>query len=267
MYNPLLDLSARPIIGHRGASGHAPENTMAALELALQQGADAIELDVRLTADGVPVVLHDPTLDRTTSHQGPLGAVAADRLRDIDAGARFTPDRGRTYPFRGSGVQVPILTEVLRAFPLMPFLIEIKEAQAQEAVKRVLLEEGAVLRCVLASDESAALAAFGAEPFLRASSRQEISALYWGALFGRQTAAVAGYRLLSVPARYHGLVVPTRRFNAAARAIGCPVHVWTVNDPALARRLWANGAAGMVTNFPDRIVASRESRVTSPERT
>ena len=265
MYNPLLDLSARPIIAHRGASGHAPENTMAAFELALQQGADAIELDVRLTADGVPVVLHDPTLDRTTSHQGPLGAVASDRLRDIDAGARFTPDRGRTYPFRGSGVQVPTLTEVLRAFPLMPFLIEIKEAPAQEAVKRGLLEEGAVLRCVLASEHDAALTSFREPPFAVAAGGREIGALYRAVLFRRVPAAVP-YSALSVPARYRGLVVPTRRFNAAARALGCPVHVWTVNDPALARRLWANGAAGIVTNFPDRMVASRESRVPSPDK-
>jgi glycerophosphoryl diester phosphodiesterase len=64
--NPLLDLSSRPIIAHRGASGSAPENTIAAFERAVRQGADAIELDVRLTADGVPVVLHDATLDRTT---------------------------------------------------------------------------------------------------------------------------------------------------------------------------------------------------------
>lgn len=252
MYNPLLALSGRPIIAHRGASGHAPENTMAAFELALEQGADAIELDVRLTADGVPVVLHDPTLDRTTSHQGPLSAVAADQLGDIDAGARFTPDGGRTYPFRETGVRVPTLADVLRAFPLMPFLIEIKEAQAQEAVKQVLLEEGAVLRSVLASEHGAALTTFRGSQFAVAACSGEIGALYRAALFRRMPAAVS-YSALSVPVRYRGLPVPTRAFIAAARGLGCPVHVWTVNDPALARRLWAKGAAGMVTNFPDRI--------------
>jgi glycerophosphoryl diester phosphodiesterase len=250
--NRLLDLSARPIIAHRGASGSAPENTMAAFELALVEGADAIELDVRLTADGVPVVLHDPTLNRTTNHQGPIGAVAADRLCDIDAGARFTPDRGRTYPFRGSGVQVPTLTEVLRAFPLMPFLIEIKEAQAQEAVKRVLLEEGAVLRCVLASEHGAALTSFREPPFAVAACGGEIGALYRSVLFRGVPAAVP-YRALSVPVRYRGLPVPTRAFVAAARRLGCPVHVWTVDDPAVAQRLRSRGVSGIVTNFPGRI--------------
>ena len=258
MYNPLLDLSGRPIIAHRGASGRAPENTTAAFELALEQGADAIELDVRLTADGVPVVLHDPTLDRTTSHQSPLSAVSADRLRDIDAGARFTPDRGCTYPFRGSGLQVPTLADVLRAFPLMPFLIEIKEAQAQEAVKQVLLEEGAVLRSVLAAGHGAALTTFRESQFAVAASGEEIGALYRAALFRRVPAAVS-YSALSVPLRYRGLPVPTRAFLAAARGLGCPVHVWTVNDAATARTLWTRGVAGIVTNFPDRMTALRAS--------
>ena len=224
MYNPLLDLSARPVIAHRGASGDAPENTMAAFELAVEQGADAIELDVRLTADGVPVVLHDPTLDRTTSHRGPLRALALDPLRDIDAGARFSPDQGRTYPFRGTGIQVPTLAEVLRAFPLMPFLIELKEPEAQEAVKRVLLEEGAALRSLVASEHGAALAQFREAPFAVAACGGEIGALYRAVLFRRVPAAVP-YRALSVPARYRGLPVPTRAFVAAARKLGCPVHV------------------------------------------
>ena len=116
----------------------------------------------------------------------------------------------------------------------------------------MLLEERAVDRCVLASDDEAALTLFEAAPFARAASRREVSRLYWGAILGREATAV-GYRLLSVPSRYRGLTVPTPGFVAAARRIGCPVHVWTVNDPALARRLWRSGVAGIVTNFPERI--------------
>jgi glycerophosphoryl diester phosphodiesterase len=222
---------------------------MPAFELAVRQGADAIELDVRLTTDGVPVVLHDATLDRTTDRRGSLGALSLGGLRDVDAGARFSLDGGRTYPFRGSGVQVPTLTEVLRAFPLMPFLIEIKEAPAQEAVKRVLLEEGAVLRCVLASEHGATLTSFREPPFAVAACGGEIGALYRAVLFRRVPAAVP-YHALSVPVRHRGLPVPTRAFIAAARGLGCPVHVWTVNDPATARTLWSRGVAGMVTNYP-----------------
>jgi glycerophosphoryl diester phosphodiesterase len=254
--NPLLDLSARPVIAHRGASGAAPENTLPAFELAVRQGADAIELDVRLTGDGVPVALHDSTLDRTTDRGGPLGALSLAELHNVDAGARFTVDRGHTYPFRGGAVRVPTLAEVLRAFPEIPVMVEVKEPGAQEAVRRVILEEGAQERCVLASEHYEALQIFRQAPFAVAASGSEIGALYRGVLLRRVPSAVP-YRTLSVPERHRGLRVPTRSFVAAARRLGCPVHVWTINDPSTAQRLWGLGVAGIVTNVPERIRAAR----------
>jgi glycerophosphoryl diester phosphodiesterase len=245
--NPLLDHTARIVIGHRGASGYAPENTLPAFELAIRQGADAIELDVRVTADSVPVVIHDPTTDRTTDLSARVGHLTLAQLRKADAGARFTTDRGRSFPFRGKGIAVPTLVEVLRAFPRTCFLIDLKEAEAQAPVRRVLVEEAAQDRCVLAAEDAATLTEFCVAPFTRASARQEISALFWKVLFRRRVIDAAAYRLMSVPASYRGIVVPTRRFVAAARALGCPVHVWTVNHPARARRLWERGAAGILT--------------------
>ncbi len=227
---------------------------MPAFKLAVQQGADAFELDVRLTADGVPVLLHDPTLDRTTDRNGPLGALSLAELGGVDAGARFTPDGGRSYPFRGSAVRVPTLAEVLSGFPDIPVMVEVKEPAAQEAVRRTLLEERAQERCVLASEQQAGLQVFRQPPFVTAASGPEIGALYRAVQLRRPPAAVP-YRTLSVPERHRGLRVPTRGFVAAARALGCPVHVWTVNDPAVAQRLWGVGACGIVTNFPDRIRA------------
>src|SRR5262249_22341634 len=142
LMNPLLDLDARPVIAHRGASGLAPENTLVAFELAAKAGADAFELDVRLTRDGAAVVIHDAMLDRTTNRNGPvLGQTVAD-LRATDAGFRFTTDGGKTFPFRGTGVHVPTLGEVLWTFPGMPVLIEVKEPEVQSAVQRVLVKEG-----------------------------------------------------------------------------------------------------------------------------
>lgn len=254
--NPLLDLSARPVIAHRGASGSAPENTLPAFELAVRQGADAIELDVRLTRDGVPVVLHDPILDRTTDRRGPLSALSLAELHEVDAGARFSTDGGRTYPFRGGTTRVPSLTEVLRGFPEIPVMVEIKEPAAQEAVRRLILEEGAAERCVLASEHHAALQVFREPPFAVAASGEEIAALYRGVLLRRVPATVK-YRTLSVPERHRGLRVPTRSFVAAARRLGCPVHVWTIDDPAVAQRLWGLGVSGIVTNLPDRIIPAR----------
>lgn len=254
--NPLLDLDARLVIAHRGASAEAPENTLPAFEAAVRGGADAIELDVRLTADGAPVVLHDATLDRTTDRTGPVAGLTLAELRATDAGHRFTPDAGRTFPYRGGDARIPTLGEVLWAFPKLNILVEIKEPAAQEAVRRVLLQEDAAGRCVVASEHREALTGFEGEPFVRGASAQEISELYWAAMLRRRLPA-PGYRLLSVPLRHRGLPVPTRRFVAAARTSGCAVHVWTVDAPDTARRLWRRGVSGIVTNVPGTMVEAR----------
>jgi glycerophosphoryl diester phosphodiesterase len=255
--NPLVDPNARLVIAHRGSSAEAPENTLPAFEAAVARGADAVELDVRLTADGAPVVIHDATLDRTTDRTGPVAALTLADLRAADAGWQFTPDFGRTHPYRGRDVRIPTLGEVLWAFPKLSVLVEIKEPAAREAVRRVLLQEDAAGRCVVASEYREALLGFD-EPFACGASASEISALYRAALFRRRP-PVVGYRMLSVPLRHRGLMVPTRRFVAAARAGGCAVHVWTVDSPDTARRLWRRGVSGIVTNVPGTMVEARRS--------
>jgi glycerophosphoryl diester phosphodiesterase len=153
-------------------------------------------------------------------------------------------------------VRIPTLAEVLWTFPAMPVLIEIKEPDVQHAVQRVLVEEGACERCVVASEDDAALTLFRDGPVPCGASARDIGELYRATLFRRRLPPPR-YRLLSVPVRHRGLPVPTRGFVAAARRLGCPVHVWTVNDPATARRLWARGVAGVVTNEPKAMVESR----------
>lgn len=247
--NPLLDLDARPVIAHRGASGQAPENTLPAFELAVTQGADAFELDVRLSRDGAPVVVHDATLERTTSLTGPVRARTLAELRMADAGWGFTADGGASHPFRDRGVRIPTLAEVLWAFPAMPVLVEVKEPEVQEAVRRVLVDEGACERCVVAAEDDAAVTLFRDGPIPCGASGRDITELYLAVLLRRRRPQPR-YRFLSVPARHRGLPVPTRRFVAAARTLGCPVHVWTVNEPEVAVRLWERGVAGVVTNEP-----------------
>jgi glycerophosphoryl diester phosphodiesterase len=256
--NPLLDLDARPVIAHRGASADRPENTLPAFELAVQQGADAFELDVRVTRDGAAVVIHDESLERTTDLTGLVRARTLAELRTANAGHRFTPDSGRSFPFRQSEVRIPTLHEVLWTFPTVPVMIEIKEPEAQDAVRRVLQESECAERCVVASEHMGALELFREAPFSCGAAGPEISALYRAVMLRRRPPACR-YRLLSVPLRWHGLPVPTRGFVRAARALGVPVHVWTINDPATARRLWARGVAGIVTNVPEVIRAARES--------
>lgn len=229
---------------------------MPAFRLALEQGADAFELDVRLTADRIPVVAHDAGLDRTTGVRALLCELSIADLAGVDAGATFTRDGGRTCPFRGAGIRIPTLREVLRVFPDTPVLVELKETDAQDPVRQVILEEQATGRCLLASEHHAALESFREPPFTVAASGREIGSLYLASLLRRLPTRVS-YQALSVPERYRGLRVPTRNFVASARRLGCPVHVWTVNDPSAALRLWDDGVAGVVTNFPGRLVASR----------
>ena len=251
----LLDLAARPIIGHRGAAAYAPENTMASFHLALEQGADALEFDVRVTRDGEAVVLHDPTLERTTDAVGPIRLHTLKELDQVDAGFRFTPDAGRDYPWRGKGVRIPRLRQVIEDLPAIPLLIEVKEPEAQEAIARVLRETGAAARAVLAGSDWRSLQAFRAPPFHLGASRRDIARLYFR--WGEPDPAC---RSFAVPDRFKFLPVPTRRFVRAAHRRSATVHVWTVDDPALARRLWANGANGMVTNRPDVILKARQEQ-------
>jgi glycerophosphoryl diester phosphodiesterase len=248
----LLDLAARPIIGHRGAAAYAPENTMASFHLALEQGADALEFDVRITLDGEAVVLHDPTLERTTDAVGPIRLRTLKELEQVDAGFRFSPDGGQDYPCRGKGVRIPRLRQIIEDLPAVPLLIEVKEPEAQKAITRVLRETGAADRAVLAGSDWRSLQAFRTPPFYLGASRRDIARLYFG--WGEPDPAC---RCFAVPDRFKFFPVPTRRFVRAAHARGASVHVWTVDDPSLARRLWTNGANGMVTNRPDVIAKVR----------
>jgi len=252
----LVDPQAHPIIAHRGASGLAPENTVAAFDLAISQGAEAFELDVRLTADGIPVVCHDALLDRTTDATGELVRRRLSDLAGIDAGARFTAD-GATYPHRGVGVRIPTLRHVLERYPRLPFLIELKVAKAQWAVREDLRRTGAEDRAIVASFSESALGAFREPPFRIGASRAGIVELAVRSAL-RLAPRDRGYSAYAVPDRYKNRIrVPTARFVAAAKRLGCPVHVWTVNDATLARDLWDRGVAGVITNFPAMMVEAR----------
>ncbi len=252
----LLDLTARPVIAHRGASAQRPENTLSAFHRAVELGAEALELDVHLSADGVAVVIHDAMLDRTTDRRGPVAAQSLAILRDADAGARFTSDGGRTFPWVGRGVRIPTLDEVLESFPYIPLVIEIKRRSAQHAVRQTLERHAAEGRCLLASFDSAALAAFPAARFLDGGSRAEALRLLAMVILHRPAAAVRA-RALFLPTHYGRVPILSRRLVDEARAQGIPVHAWTVDDPTYATTLWRRGVCGIVSNRPDEMLAAR----------
>jgi glycerophosphoryl diester phosphodiesterase len=216
---------------------------MAAFRRAVDVGADAIELDVRLARDGTPVVIHDAMLDRTTSARGPVALRTAEELAAVQV---------------GSTTGVPSLQLVLREIAL-PILLEVKEPEAQEAVAGILLKTDAADRVVVASAHDEALDAFRRPPFLVGASARDILRLWLAPLRGLPELRCVAY---SVPWRHRGVLpVPTRRFVANAHALGASVHVWTIDDPALAGVLWARGVNGIVTNDPGRMAAARSRSV------
>jgi glycerophosphoryl diester phosphodiesterase len=254
--HPILDLARRPVAGHRGNRAHAPENTLESFRQAVALGVDALEFDVRLTADGVAVVHHDPTVDRTTDGSGPVAAMTLAELRRLDAGARFTADGGRTFPYRGRDVRIPTLDEVLGAFPDTPLLIEIKTPSASAETKTVIERHASHDRCVVDAFDAASLTPFRGSPIALGAAQGEVAWLLAAAV-ARVPVRSVPYRALCIPRSFRGIPLPVGRFAALLAPLDCPVHVWTVNDPAEARLLWEIGVRGIISDDPGTMLRLR----------
>jgi glycerophosphoryl diester phosphodiesterase len=249
---------SRPLVfAHRGGSALRPENTMAAFDHGLSLGADGVELDVHLSRDGVVVVHHDETLERTTDAQGPIAARTADELARVDAGYRFTPDpkaAAPAHPFRGQQIGVPRLRAVLERHPTARVIIELKTAEAELARRTIddIRAVGAVDRVVLGSFHGRALnAARRYEPRIPtgAASEETRWALYRSRV--RWPLGRTKYREFQVPERSGSTVIVTPQFIAHAHRAGLPVRIWTVNDRDDMLRLLEWGADSVITDRPD----------------
>jgi len=249
---------------HRGASGTFPENTMDAFRAAVELGAEGFELDVHRTADGHIVVFHDDTLERTTSGSGTIQARSLEELRGLDAGFRFSPDGGRSFPFRGGGVGVPTLAEVLEAFPGVPVIIEIKQETPalEEDLARLLRETEAAERCLVFSLEQTPLTRYrDLEPeqptgFGPQDVSEFLRRLGSDAWDDYRPPAVA----FAVPRTWHGTQIVSRPFVDAAHGFGCEVYVWTVNEPREMEALLELGVDGLITDFPERLASVLSGR-------
>lgn len=256
--HPLLQVTPhrRLVVAHRGNSAHAPENTLEAFRQAVALGVDALELDVRLTADGRAVVIHDPTLSRTTDRDGAVERLQLADLRTADAGARFSGDGGRSFPYRGRGISVPTLDDVLEEIAELPLLIEIKTDTVSAETRRIIEAHGAEERCVVASFQHGALEAFRGSRVPLSGTPAEIRAIYWSAALRRRVPGVA-FRCLSVPLHHRRIPLPITGLVRSLEPLGVPVHVWTVDDVRVARRLWRVGVRGVLTNDPERLLRAR----------
>jgi glycerophosphoryl diester phosphodiesterase len=227
------------VIAHRGASGTAPENTLAAFQRAEALGAHMIELDVQLSRDAEVVVFHDTRLERTTNGRGAVGERTLAALRRLDAGAWFAP--------RFVGERVPTLVEVLRAVAL-PVNVELKPGihDLEERVLAAVHAAQALGRVLFSSFDPCALER------LRARAPEASLAVLW------QTQPISDALRLAkrVVARALHLRkdAATAETLASAVAAGLTVSVWTVNDPAEIRRLAAGGVTGVFTDYPERFL-------------
>jgi glycerophosphoryl diester phosphodiesterase len=237
----------RPLVlGHRGASADAPENTLAAFRLAMEQGADGVELDAWCCATGEVVVAHDDETRRV--------AGADLRITDAPLGALRALDVGAWKGARWRGERIPLLAEALEALPGAVVNVELKsrgrDVRLAEAAARVIARAGAQGRVIVSSFDWRLVVAF----------RRAAPEVPVGLLFERATVWRARLRLalrLLGPAAVH----PGRRLATPARvrawaARGLAVNVWTVDDPEEARRLAGAGAAALITNVPARIAAA-----------
>jgi glycerophosphoryl diester phosphodiesterase len=259
--HPYFDVPVPTVIGHRGCAGEAPENTLLSFARALEAGAQILESDVHLTRDGVPVLLHDEVVDRTTDGRGRIAELTLAELRALDAGHRFSPDGGRTHPFRGQGLRVPTLAEALAAFPQARFNLELKEAipgLVERCLETIEAEKSAE-RTLLTSGDDALMSglrvqvARRAAPVALGASTSEVVAFLHCAIERR--APEPGPMALQVPAAFAGRPLVTRAFVEHAHAHGLFVHVWTIDEPDEMRALLALGVDGIVSDFPGRLAA------------
>jgi glycerophosphoryl diester phosphodiesterase len=240
---------------HRGASARAPENTLEAFRLAVEAGAGGLELDVRMTRGGEVVVIHDATVDRVTDGSGAVAGMTLDEVRCFDAGYSFSPDGGRTFPYRGRAVRIPTLAEVYEEFPDIYVNADIKEAQpeAEEAVLSVI-KDAAEGRTLVASTDHAVLRRFrkvSGGHISTGASRREIAAFYVLSRLHLEALVSPAYEALQVPVEHRGIKLVTPRFVRAAHSRGVRVDVWTINDVAEMNQLLDLGVDVIMTDRPE----------------
>lgn len=253
----LLDPLARPVIGHRGNRAHAPENTLESLLEAVALGIDALEFDLHLSRDGQLVMCHDATLERTTDGDGPLALRTLAELKALDAGAKFTPDGGRSFPWRGRGVRVSSFDEVIDALPReLPCIIELKTPAATEPLRQAVRRHGIAKRIIVAGFDAQSTRPLRGAGFALGASTRDVVALLPAALLHLR-AAPRHVQALCIPQRWHGLPVPIAAFARALRGSGTVIHVWTVNDAAEAHALWAVGVQGIISDDPGLMLQAR----------
>jgi glycerophosphoryl diester phosphodiesterase len=224
---------------------------MAAFTQAVRRwGADALETDVHLSRDGEFVVIHDPTVDRTTEATGPVSELTWRELAVLDAGHHFLDLEGKAS-FRNTGVRLPRLDELLDAFPEVRLNVDAKDRRAMGPLVEHLHGRGVEHRVLLASEFDDTRAARFGYRGPTSATRNQIRSFYlahrlpFGGPYTPDTGA------LQVPYIWEGRQVTTPRLIREAHRRNLPVHVWTIDEPETMRRLLSWGADGIQSDRPD----------------
>jgi glycerophosphoryl diester phosphodiesterase len=247
---------------HRGGAALRPENTLEAFSHGLSFGADALELDIQMTRDGEIVVIHDPTVDRTTDGSGPVAGFSLDELRRLDAAYHFTPDGGESYPLRAQDVTIPTLREVLQRFPGVRINVDLKQTtpEREERLWTLIQEYQGQDRVLVASGDVPE----GITRFRRLSrgkvatsaSAPEIRNFVLACLLHITSFLHPAYDALQMPDVYRGIRVVSPRTIGMAHQFGLDVHVWTINDTPTMRLLLDWGVDGLMSDRPDLLAAA-----------
>ena len=245
------------VLAHRGWRGCYPENTMLAFRKAAELPIDGLEIDIHSTADGVLVVFHDATLERTTNGNGSIQDYTFAELQQLDAGYRFTSDGGQTFPFRGQGITIPPLAEVFESFPNLWINIDMKQETPSlvRSFSDLIRQHNVAHRLCVGSFSNQTVADFrrACPEVVRTTSHAEVVRLfvlsklrldrfYWGRGHALQIPEVD---------EDSGLRLVTPRFVQAAHRNNIALHVWTVNEPADMQRFMDMGVDGLISDHPD----------------
>ena len=238
------------IIGHRGARGVAPENTVPAIRHGVEVGSQAIEIDLHASKDGELMVIHDPTLDRTTDGSGPVEQRTLSELRAFDSGHRFTTDEGETFPFRGKGLQIPTLDEAMEAIGDLPAILEVKSAAAGRLLADWLPGRPEFDRIIVGGFNAEEVGPAGDAARWRCAYQTDLLGfVLWGKL-GISRRLPEDLTAAMVPVRKNGLRIVTSGFVRRMHRQGKGVFVWTVNRPDEMRRLLDIGVDGLISDYP-----------------
>lgn len=247
--HPFLDDPGPIAFAHRGGARDAPENTLAAFEIAVGLGCRYLETDARITRDGVLVAFHDDRLDRVTDRSGVIAELPIEAVKAADAGYAFSPDGGRSFPFRDRGVRVPRLEELLARWSDVRVNIDPKTDACVEPLAALLDRLGAWDRVCFGSFSDRRLRrirALGRGRACTSMGPHAVALARLAAASGRIPRL--GADCVQVPTHRGPIPIVTERFIAAAHRAGLPVHVWTVNDRATLDHLLDLGVDGIMTD-------------------